>query len=225
MPAPERPAAGWANLAVRQERSPVGELFNVLQHDHAWADGLRPAGEQPGQAAAAPRLVAVPERLAAASLRVERTVGREPTEADPPAADEFGRIYVPNAPAEVLGAGMVYPVHLDRFGIMIDRLVDWAPEGLLDAFARASAAGKVVDGDLVEAAQDAARWPGKGVQNGEADLSRLRYLGTRFLGEYWTVSSGTFPDESTGLRARKRRHGMEEVVGSIPTGSATIPRV
>lgn len=59
------------------------------------------------------------------------------------------RVYVPHAFAQVRGVGVVCRVHSQRFGIVIDGDVDWAAESLLQAGAGTTAAGEVVDDQLI----------------------------------------------------------------------------
>src|SRR5581483_5795634 len=110
-----------ADLAVLEQRPPVLEFLDVLEADDSRLDRpleARPTNDHAGEPAAPVRLLAIAERLAAARLRVERAVGREPGQPHPSTATRLDRIDVPHRFAVVLGIRMVGPVHRDRFGVV-----------------------------------------------------------------------------------------------------------
>jgi hypothetical protein len=104
---------------VLEEWPPGLKLFDVLQHDHARANILRPTHDDPRKPADVLR-----HRLAALGLAKVLAVGREPRQSNRLAACHLNRIDAEDVFAVVLRRRVIRGVHRDSFGIVVDRDVN-----------------------------------------------------------------------------------------------------
>jgi hypothetical protein len=145
-------AVARAGPAVLGERPPGDELFDVLQADDARLHGGCPAHRHPGQAADL-----LLHRLAALGLAEVLAVRAEPRQPHGPAGAHFAGVHVPHRLAQVQRLRVVRLVHGHGLGVVVDGDVDGPADGPLDAGAGTSAAGEVVDHQLVGQGQQELR--------------------------------------------------------------------
>lgn len=81
-------------------------------------------------------------------------IRRKPREPDRPALRDLARVDVPHRFAVVARLRVVYLVHRDGLGVMVDRDVDVPAERKLNAARRATAPGEVVDDDFGAQVED-----------------------------------------------------------------------
>jgi hypothetical protein len=152
-PAAERAALlRGVGHVVRVERTPILELLDVLEADHARAHDLGPAHDDPGETAHA-----LGDGLAALGLREVLAVGRRPHQADRLAVGDGRGVHLEHVAAEVPGLRVVALVQADRLPVVVDGDVDVTAETVLDAGRGAAAACEQVDGDFARDGEDELR--------------------------------------------------------------------
>src|SRR3989344_158994 len=132
----------WA--ALGDQRAPLQDLLDVLQGDQPWALDPAPAAGDPGEAA---QLLAA--WLAAPCLAVVGAIRRQVQQAHRPPLGGLAWAHLEHVFPVVLSLWVVGRVHAAGVFVVVDGDIDVATGCLLDGFGHATAAGELIDQQLI----------------------------------------------------------------------------